>query len=95
MKKSTSSQGVIFALLERLEKHRLPRLLSIHERVSNGEVLSDRDLVFLKQVHTDTAQVKPLLDEKPEYHSLVKKFTGLYKNITDKAFENEKKMRNK
>jgi hypothetical protein len=84
---------MITVLLERLEKQRLPRLLSIQKRVDNGEVLSDFDLNFLKEVHVDTSKIKPLLDEKPEYHSLVTKLIGLYKYIVDKALENEKKVK--
>ncbi len=91
MKKETASQGVITALLERLEKQRLPRLLSIQKRVDNGEVLSDFDLSFLKEVQVDASKIKPLLDEKPEYHSLVTKLIGLYKYIADKALEIEKR----
>ena len=90
MKKPTASQGVIAALLERLEKQRLPRLLSLQKRVDNGEVLSDFDLGFMKEVNADTARIKSLLDEKPEYHSLVKRLIGLYKDIIDKALANEK-----
>lgn len=93
MKKPTASQGVIAALLERLEKQRLPRLLSLQKRVNNGEVLSDIDLGFMKEVNADTGRIKSLLDEKPEYHSLVKKLIGLYKDIIDKALENEKNLK--
>ncbi len=62
----------------------------MQERVNNGEVLSELDMSFLKEVHTDTARIKPLFDEKPEYHSLVIRLIGLCKDITDKALENEK-----
>ncbi len=62
----------------------------MQERVNNGEVLSDFDLSLLKEIHADTSRIKPMLDEKPEYHSLVTRLIGLCKDITDKALENEK-----
>ena len=65
----------------------------MQERVNNGEVLSDLDLRFLKEVHADTARIKPLLDDKPEYHPLVTQLVGLYKDIADKALENEKNLK--
>ena len=89
MKKSSTNLGVIAALLERLEKQRLPRLLSLKEKVYRGEILGDLDMEFMNQVLADTSRIKPMLDNKPEYQSLVMQLIGLYNEITSKALENE------
>lgn len=90
MKKSSEQLGVVTALLERLEKQRLPRLLSLKNKVNSGEVLSDSDLNFLKEVSTDAKRIEPLLDNLPQYQSLYVKLVGLYEDISNKALENEK-----
>ena len=89
MSDKSKDTGTIFALLERFETQRLPRALALKEKVSQGERLGDTDIVYLKQIFTDAQQIKPLLDRHPEYESLVSRAIHLYKEITDKALENE------
>ena len=48
-KQSDSDAGTIQAVLERLEKFRLPRALAIEVRVDAGELLNDSDIQFLYQ----------------------------------------------
>jgi N-acetylglutamate synthase-like GNAT family acetyltransferase len=89
MSNISKDTGTIFALLERFETQRLPRALALKEKVSQGERLGDTDIDYLKQIFTDAQQIKPLLDRYPEYESLVSRAIQLYKEITDKALENE------
>lgn len=89
MKKSLEKLGVVTALLERLEKQRLPRLLSLKDKVDRGEVLSDSDLSFLKEVSADATRIEPLMDKSPQYQPLFVKLVGLYEDISSKALENE------
>jgi hypothetical protein len=89
MKIPSDKLGVVTALLARLEKQRLPRLLSLKEKVNRGEVLSDADLSFLTDASADARRIKPLMDKAPQYQSLFVKLVGLYEDITRKALENE------
>lgn len=83
--------GTIQALLERLEKHRLPRALAIKAQVDAGERLGDNEIQFLKNVLEDASAVQPLAAKHPEYQALVTRMTALYNEITRKALENEQR----
>ena len=60
------------------------------EKVDRGETLSDEDLAYLEKIFLDFTQVGPIIDRNPEYKPLVAKAINLYKEISDKALENEK-----
>lgn len=88
-KPDSNDDGTIQAVLERLEKFRLPRALAIKARVDAGEALSDNDIQFLKQVLEDAQGAQAIAARHPEYHALVVRVVGLYDEITRKALENE------
>lgn len=90
MSESSGDAGVIAVLLERLEKQRLPRALKLKEKVDRGEPLDDFDITFLKEIMGDITKTKPLLERHPEYKVLVSRMLDLYKEISEKALENEK-----
>jgi len=90
MTDKSEDAGVIAVLVQRFESERLPRALDLKEKVDQGETLNDIDIAFLEQVLEDANKLGPLLERHDEYHKLVAQATSLYKDITDKALENEK-----
>ncbi len=91
MDESSKDEGMIEVLLERLEKQRLPRLLDIKQKVDSGNPLEDFDLNFLEETMQDARKAIPLIDRYPKYQALAAKVMELYKSISDKALEIEKK----
>ena len=90
MNESSKEAGVIQALVERLEKFRIPIALELKEKVGKGEPLNDLDIEFLEHVLEDASRVKPFVDEHPEWQDLAARIIHLYNEITEKALENEK-----
>ena len=89
MTNSEQDAGLISVLMDRFEKQRLPRALSLKEKVDRGEKLDDYDLVFLEEVFADSSKIKPLLDRHPEYQPLAARMAHLYKEITEKGLKNQ------
>jgi len=90
MQYSMEQEGVLTAVMERFEKHRLPRILDIKEKVEQGGKLSDPDIDFLEEVLTDTQRYKQFVDKHPEFQELYTRVVHLYERLTDQALENEK-----
>ena len=91
MTDTSHDAGVIQALLERLNTQRLPRALELKDKVDAGEPLSEYDMRFLDEVFHDTQTIHPLVDRHPECQQLVARMVHLYKEILEKALENENK----
>jgi len=88
---SAGELGTIYALIERFEKQRLPRLLELKKRVDKGEVFSESDIQFITEVTHDAQRSKPLIDRHPEWHKFCSEVIHLYEEVVEKALENEKK----
>ena len=87
---SLEQEGVLKAVMERFEKQRLPRVLSIKEKVDQGGRLDDLDIAFLETVFSDTKDYKHFVDQHPEFQELYTRVVHLYEQLTEKALENEK-----
>jgi len=90
MSEETADQGIIQAVVDRLEKLRLPMALQLQEKVNRGETLNDMDLAFLENVFSDTQKIKGMIEKYPAWQPLAARMIGLYNDITTKALENEK-----
>lgn len=90
MDQSEKDTGSLAALMQELEETRLPRAIRILNRVNNGELLSDRDIRFLKKVYEDSRANESLIDRHPEYDVLICRCFSLYTEIITKGLENEK-----
>ncbi len=95
MPDSSHDPYLIYVLVTRLKNQRLPRALKLKEQVDRGELLSDIDIQFLKEVFRDTQDSQGILSRNPEWQPLVTKMISLYKEITDKALENERRHQEK
>lgn len=90
MSDESKDEAIIQVLAERFESRRLPRALALKEQVDKGEPLTEHDLHFLEEVFKDAHDIQLLLDRHPEWQPLAAKMIHFYKEILDKAQENEK-----
>ena len=89
VEESANNLGTIYALIERFEKQRLPRLLELKERVDNGETFSKSDILFMTQVAIDAQRGKRLIDRHPEFHKFCAAVIHLHEEVAEKALANE------
>jgi len=90
MTEVSKDAGVIAVLAKRMVEERLPKALALKERIDKGGVLNDLDLAFLEQVVADAGQIRSLMQKDPRVLEVAGRMVQLYKEITEKALENEK-----
>ena len=92
MKDIDKQEAIKEVLIERFEKHRLPRILDIKKSVDAGHSLNKMDAEFLEELIRDALENKHYIDESPEdVQILFTKVIQLYKDIIASALELEKK----
>jgi len=89
LKQKDKDTLIITAALNRLNKFRLPRALSLKKKVDSGEVLNEVDLNFLRRALDDAREMNPILERNPEYLGLRDKALGLCDQILQKNAENQ------
>ena len=82
--------GIITALLDRFEHHRLPTALAMQKKVDDGKILNEIDLRFLKEVSADINSNNALLERHPDCKAIATRMLNLCCDITRKGLENEK-----
>jgi hypothetical protein len=87
---SSAELAVIYTLIDRFEKQRLPRLLDIKNRVDRGGVLTESDIHFMLEIADDAQRSKRLIDRHPEWHRFCAEVIHLFEEVAEKALENEK-----
>jgi hypothetical protein len=88
---SKKHAGIIQVLITEFEKHRLPILLQLKDKVDDGKIISDGDIEFLNKVIDDAKRTMHMTASFPELHEFCLHVVYLYKEICVKAVENEKK----
>ncbi|MCW9046790.1 MAG: hypothetical protein OQK46_01820 [Gammaproteobacteria bacterium] len=83
--------GIIQALIQEFELHRLPCLLCIKDKLDNGDVLSDGDIEFLHRVIDDARRTIPLTIYCTELHDFCMCVVSLFRDLTERALENQTK----
>jgi hypothetical protein len=91
MDQKEKDKGVIFVLLERFNKQRLPRALALKKKVDSGELLNDHDHKLIEEVLGDAKQVRTLVERNPEYKDLTANIINLWNEIIEKNIENQEK----
>ena len=80
---------MMVTLMERFKTQRLPRILEIKEQVDQGNRLGEYDRLFLEEVIKDAQRNIRQVEEIPECQHMFIQLAHLYKQIMDKALENE------
>jgi hypothetical protein len=84
-------ERVLRALLINFEKHRLPRVLDIKEKVDRGEVLNDWEVAFLEGAITEAMRAKASVDRHPKFQAVYARAVRLYDEVTVQALKNEQR----
>ena len=82
-------RGILFVLLERLRTQRLPRLLALRRRVTQGARLDMFDLHFLHEAINDSVHLSPRWSRHPEFRGIFGPLALIYHEITSHALRNE------
>jgi hypothetical protein len=91
MANTKKQKGMMVTLMRRFKMQRLPRIMEIKGLVEQGRRLSEYDRIFLEEVMQDAQRNIRHVEEIPECQQFFIQVAHLYKQIMDKAVDNEKK----
>lgn len=60
MDQKEKDKGVVFVLLDRFNKQRLPRIKQLKKKVDSGVLLDKYDQRFIEEVQRDIRKVTPI-----------------------------------
>lgn len=89
MSGASQKSGTIAVLAKRMTEERLPRAVAIKDKVDQGELLTDLDLAFLQQVVDDARRMGSVVKSDPRALDVAGRMLQLYREIMDKALQNE------
>ncbi|MBK5966564.1 hypothetical protein CCR95_21430 [Thiocystis minor] len=68
---SENELGLIVTTLDRLRTQRLPRALSIKEKVDAGGTLDQYDIAFLEEIFHEASFTRATVETHPEFQDIV------------------------
>ncbi|ARU58236.1 MAG: hypothetical protein MI864_27245 [Pseudomonadales bacterium] len=80
---------VIITVVKHFTDHHVSRLIQIKSAMAAGARLSEHEIQFLEDVHTDTQIARTAISNNPEYQTLFAKVIQLYSEIAELAIQNE------
>ena len=81
-------KGAVQAVLHRFETQRLPQLLQMKAKVSDGGILDDNEIEFLGTCIDEARGNVHFAEQHPEFATLVARVNHLYNEITQTALKN-------
>lgn len=90
MTDTTKELGMATVMLKKFTEETLPKALEIKARLDRGERLDHWDLDFLQGLFRRAEEIKPFVDNHPQYQEIYAQAVHLYKELTDQALANEK-----
>ena len=81
--------SLLTVILVDFEREKVPRALSLLDKVNDGDLIDDFDIFFLEQIFSEAQSLMPLFDRHPEFQTVGAQILALCEEITHQAFENE------
>ena len=95
MTNADDDTGALMAIVQNWDTQTRPRLEKIKASVDSGGPIAEVDLEFLEQIHAQSGRNEALFDRNPEYKRLLAMAVRFYKEIIDRALENERNAQSK
>ena len=82
--------GVIQSLVVEYERHKLPRIFRLKDKIDRGEIINDIDLEYICKQLKDASLAMHLTVHYPELQDFCLIMGHLCKDICEGALENQK-----